>query len=129
MELQENKGLFPIEIRSMMHHVTQYGVNRRVWQKIRSSSMNFRNINLGNRPLTIGIIFGIILAVVLVLYSFIAPFIEQTLGALGLFVDIAIYFVFGLVAGRRASTLTEKISSGVVAGAIEGLVSSLLAGI
>lgn len=91
--------------------------------------MNFRNINLGNRPWTIGIIFGVILAVVLVLYSFIAPFIEQTLGALGLFVDIAIYFVFGLLAGRRATLLTEKLSSGIAAGAIEGLVSSLLAGI
>lgn len=91
--------------------------------------MNFRTINLGSRPLTIGIIFGVILAVVLVLYSFIAPFIEQTLGSLGLFVDIAIYFVFGLMAGRRASMLTEKLSSGIAASAIAGLISSLLAGI
>lgn len=91
--------------------------------------MNFRNINLGSRPLTIGIIFGVILAVVLVLYSFIAPFIEQTLSSLSLFVDIAIYFAFGLLAGRRASLLTEKLSSGIAASAIAGLVSSLLAGV
>jgi len=91
--------------------------------------MNFRNINLGSRPLTIGIIFGVILAVVLVLYSLIAPFIDQTLGTIGLFIDIAIYFGFGLLAGRRAARLTEKMSSGIAAGALAGLVSSLLAGI
>lgn len=91
--------------------------------------MNFRSINLGSKPLTIGIIFGVILAIVLVLYSFIAPFIDQTLGAIGLFVNIAIYFVFGLMAGRRASTLTGNLSSGIMASAIAGLVSSVLAGI
>jgi hypothetical protein len=91
--------------------------------------MNFRNMNLGSRPLTIGIIFGVMLAVVLVLYSIIAPFITQALGTFSLFVDIAIYFGFGLMAGRRASRLTEKMSSGIAAGAIAGVVSSLLAGI
>ena len=91
--------------------------------------MNFRNINLGSRPLTIGIIFGVILAVVLVLYGFIGTFLEQTLGAFSLFIDIGIYFGFGFVAGRRASTLTGKLSPGVVAGALVGLISSLLTGI
>jgi hypothetical protein len=87
------------------------------------------NINLGNRPLTIGIIFGVLLTIALVLYGFIATFLEQTLGALSLFIDIAIYFGFGFAAGRRASRLTEKLSSAVAAGAIAGLVSALLIGL
>lgn len=91
--------------------------------------MNLRNIRLGSRPLTIGLIFGVILAFVLVLYSIIAPLIEQTLGTISLFVDIAIYLVFGFMAGRRASRLTGKLISGVAAGALAGLVSSLLSGI
>ena len=91
--------------------------------------MNFRNFNLGSRPLTIGIIFGVILAFVLILYSLIAPFVDQTLGTIGLFIDIAIYFIFGLLAGRRASRITAKLSPGIAAGALTGLISSLLSGV
>lgn len=91
--------------------------------------MNLRNIRLGSTPVTIGLIFGVILAFVLVLYSLIAPFVAQTLGTISLFVDIAIYLIFGFLAGRRASRMTGKLSSGVVAGALAGLVSSLLSGI
>ena len=91
--------------------------------------MNLRNIRLGSTPVTIGLIFGVILAFVLILYGFIAPFVQQTLGEISLFVNIAIYFIFGLLAGRRASKLTGKLISGVGAGALAGLVSSLLTGI
>lgn len=91
--------------------------------------MNLRNIQLGSRPLTIGIIFGVILAFVLILYSLIAPFMQQTLGTVSLFFDMAIYLVFGFLAGRRASRLSGQLISGVGAGAMAGLVSSLLSGI
>lgn len=91
--------------------------------------MNLRNIQLGSRPLTIGIIFGVILAFVLILYSLIAPFMQQTLGTVSLFLDMAIYIIFGFLAGRRASRLSGQLISGVGAGALTGLVSSLLSGI
>lgn len=91
--------------------------------------MNFRNIQLGSRPLTIGIIFGVILSFVLILYGFIAPVLQQTLGTISLFVNIAIYVILGFLAGRRASRLTGQLISGVAAGALAGLISALLTGI
>ena len=91
--------------------------------------MNLRNIRLGSRPLTIGLMFGVILALVLILYSFIAPYVDQALGAISIFLNIGIYVIFGFLAGRRASKLTGKLTSAMGAGAIAGLVSALITGI
>jgi hypothetical protein len=91
--------------------------------------MNLRNLRLGSTPVTIGLIFGVILAFVLVLYGFIAVYVNQVLGSISIFLNLAIYILFGFLAGRRASRLTGKLSSGVVAGLLAGLVSSLLYGI
>lgn len=91
--------------------------------------MNLRNFRLGSTPLTIGLIFGIILALVLILYSFIAPTVDQALGSVSIFLNIGIYVIFGFLAGRRASKLTGKLTSAIGASAIAGLVSALITGI
>ena len=88
--------------------------------------MNLRNIRLGSTPLTIGLIFGVIFALVLILYGYIlAPF----LGQLGSYIQLALPVIFGLLAGRRASIRTGKISSGLIAGFITGAVGLLLTAI
>lgn len=79
----------------------------------------------GRPALRYGIIFGIILAVVVIAYSF----ISGILGSLGTIVLFAIYFIFGLLAGRRASMQTGKVTTGVLAGLLAGVVSSVITSI
>ncbi len=50
--------------------------------------MNLRNIRLGSTPVTIGLIFGVILTLVLIVFNFIAPFIGQVLGQLTSYVEL-----------------------------------------
>jgi hypothetical protein len=87
--------------------------------------MNLRNLRLGSKPWTIGLIFGIFLAVVLLLYSFVG----QVFGSLGIYVSLAIFVIFGVLAGRRASTVSGKISSGMIAGLLTGAIGSLVTSI
>lgn len=89
--------------------------------------MNFRNLNLrlGNTPLTIGLIFGIILALVSILFTLASVY----LGQLGSYLSLAIFILFGLLAGRRASLITGKISSALLAGFLTGFIGTLLVGI
>ncbi len=88
--------------------------------------MNLRNIRLGNRPLTIGLIFGVIFALALILYGYI---LAPVLGQFDSYIQLALPVIFGLLAGRRASIRTGKISSGLIAGLLTGAVGSLLTAI
>src|SRR5260221_4345372 len=81
--------------------------------------------NLTNRMNPIlgqGLIFGIILGIVEILFNFIAG----SLGLIGLLIALALYFVFALLAGRRASQQTGKIATGVLAGLLKGVVSAFI---
>jgi hypothetical protein len=85
--------------------------------------MNLRNFRLGSRPLTIGLIFGVIFALALVLDGFI---LSPVLGQFNSYIELALPLIFGLLAGRRASMLKGKVLSGVIAGFLTGLIGSLL---
>ena len=85
--------------------------------------MNLRIFRLGSRPLTIGLIFGVIFAFALILDGFI---LAQVLGQFNSYIELALPIIFGLLAGRRASMLKGKILSGVIAGFLTGLVGSLI---
>src|SRR5260370_37849622 len=69
-----------------------------------------------------GLIFGIILGIIEIVFNFIAG----SLGLIGLLVALALYFVFALLAGRRASQPTGKIVTGVLAGPFNGLVGGFI---
>jgi hypothetical protein len=88
--------------------------------------MNLRNIRLGSRPLTIGLIFGVIFAFALIFYGY---FLAQALGQFNTYIQLGFPLIFGLLAARRASMRTGKISSGMIAGLLTGAVGSLIAAI
>ena len=69
-----------------------------------------------------GLIFGIILGIIEIVFNFIAG----ALGLIGLLVALALYFVFALLAGRRASQRTGKLVTGVLAGLLTGFVSAFI---
>src|SRR5258708_30080981 len=64
-----------------------------------------------------GLIFGIILGIIEIVFNFIAG----SLGLIGLLVALALYFVFALLAGRRAAQRTGKLVTSVLAGQFTGL--------
>lgn len=76
----------------------------------------------GRPALRQGIIFGIILALVVIAFSF----INGIFGSLGTIILLAIYFIFGLLAGRRASMQTGKMTTGLLAGFLAGIISSIV---
>src|SRR5258708_4300511 len=72
-----------------------------------------------------GLIFGIILGIIEIVFNFIAG----SLGLIGLLVALALYFVFALLAGRRASQRTGKIVTGVLAGLLKGVWSPFISSV
>jgi hypothetical protein len=78
----------------------------------------------GNPAIRQGLIFGIILAVVVIAFTFLAQVLP--LGALNGIIVLAIYIIFGLIAGRRASALTGRMATGVLAGFLAGLIGSMI---
>ncbi|HLL79482.1 MAG TPA: hypothetical protein VKT25_08285 [Ktedonobacteraceae bacterium] len=74
-----------------------------------------------------GLIFGVILAVVEIAFSFLSQIIA--LGLLGSIIALVIYLVFGILAGQRASALTGKVGTGVLAGFLAGLIASVISSI
>lgn len=82
----------------------------------------------GSPALRQGLILGIILAVVAIGFGFISPYLGLG-AALNSVIVLAIYLVFGLLAGRRASTQTGKVGTGVLAGFLAGLIASVLSSI
>src|SRR5579863_10001165 len=82
------------------------------------------NLRVSNPALRYAIIFGLILLVVQVAFSYLSGFLG--LGSIGTYVALAIYLLFGLLAGQRASTRTGKLGTGVLSGFLTGLIGSFL---
>ncbi|HZS78945.1 MAG TPA: hypothetical protein VFA41_20210 [Ktedonobacteraceae bacterium] len=78
----------------------------------------------GNPALKQGLLFGVITAVVEIALSFLNGFVG--LGLLGSIIGLAIYLIFGLIAGQRSSVVTGKVGTGVLAGFLTGLIGSFI---
>lgn len=80
------------------------------------------------RPsLRYGLIFGLILGVVQIAYGYAASFItsasaQSLLSTIGL----ALFLVFGFLAGQRAARETGKLGTGVLSGIWTGVIGSLI---
>lgn len=73
----------------------------------------------GNPALQNGLLFGIILGVIEVIFSL-------TLGSIGFVICLVLYLGLVGFAGYRASARTGKVSTGLVAGLLVGLFSSII---
>ena len=80
----------------------------------------------------IGLLFGIILAVIMIAFNFAEQFARDVIGAGGLIliiltiiISLAAYFF----AGFRASSQSGKVSTGLLAGMWTGIISSLVNGV
>ncbi len=76
----------------------------------------------GNPALHNGLLFGMILGIVEIVLYFL-------FGTLGLILSLLFFLFLVGYAGYRASTCTGKVSTGVVAGVLVGLLSSVIASI
>lgn len=77
-----------------------------------------------------GLIFGIILGVVEIIYGFIASFItQQDLQSLLSTIPLALFLLFAFFAGQRASQVTGKLGTGAMAGFWSGLVGAVIEGL
>ena len=86
-----------------------------------------RVLRSGNPALRQGLIFGVILAVVEIAYSFFGGYLGSAL--LIELLSLAIFLVIGFLAGRRASMQTGRIGTGVLAGILAGVIGMVLASI
>jgi hypothetical protein len=73
----------------------------------------------GNPALQYGLLFGVILGAIEVVFSL-------TLGNVGFLISLIFYLGIIGVAGYRASARTGKVSTGLVAGLLAGLFSSII---
>jgi signal transduction histidine kinase len=77
-----------------------------------------------------GLMWGLILGVVEIVYGFAISYVTQaSVQALLSNVILALFLVFGFIAAQRASRETGKLGSGVMAGIWTGLVGSILYGL
>jgi hypothetical protein len=81
----------------------------------------------GRPALRQGLIFGVALGIIEVVFSYIGQVLS--LGNIGTLIAYLLYVVFGLIAGLRASEQTGKVSTGVASGLWTGLFSSLVSSI
>jgi hypothetical protein len=81
----------------------------------------------GSPALRQGLIFGIILAVIEIAFSFLGGYLGSVL--LIDIVSLAIFLVIGFLAGRRASTKTGRLGTGVLAGFLSGLIGTIISSI
>src|SRR5260370_10980712 len=84
--------------------------------------MQYLTSRVSNPALRQGLFFGIILAIILIGFSFISNF----LGFLGPLIVFALYLVFAFLAGQRASQSTGRLTTGVIAGLLTGVVSTVI---
>jgi hypothetical protein len=80
------------------------------------------------RPsLRYGLIFGLILGVVQIAYGYASSYITQA-GAQSILslIGLALFLVFGFLAGQRAARETGKLGTGVIAGVWTGVIGSLV---
>src|ERR1700680_898340 len=88
--------------------------------------MRFR---IKNPALRNGLIFGVILTLVVIVFTLVSPYLLQLLGQVTSYIGLAILIILVVLAGQRASKLTGKISTGALAAFIAGIFSSLLTSI
>jgi uncharacterized membrane protein len=81
----------------------------------------------GRPALRQGLIFGVALGIIEVLFSYISQALP--LGNISTLIVYLLYVAFGLIAGLRSSQQTGKVSTGVAAGLWVGLFSSLVSSI
>lgn len=81
----------------------------------------------GRPALRQGLIFGVALGIIEVLFSYTSQ--ALVLGGISTLIAYLLYLAFGLIAGLRASEQTGRVSTGVVAGLWTGLFSSLVSSI
>jgi hypothetical protein len=74
-----------------------------------------------------GLIFGVALGIIEIVFSYISQFVAP--GTTNTLIAYLLYVVFGLIAGMRASQQTGTIRTGLVAGLWTGLFSSLISSI
>ena len=80
----------------------------------------------------IGLLFGIILAVIMIAFNFAEQFAKDVIGAGGLILTILtiiISLAAFFFAGFRASSQSGKVSTGLLAGMWTGIISSLVNGV
>src|SRR5579883_1970559 len=83
------------------------------------------------RPsLRYGLMFGLLLGVAQIVYAFATSFItDANVQAYLSTISLALFLVFGILAGRRAAQETGKLGTGVLAGLWAGLVGAALEGL
>jgi|SRR6266404_6214650 len=84
--------------------------------------MQINALNRLNPALQQGLIWGFILGIVQIAFSF----ISGSLGLIGTLIALALYLVFAWMAGQRASQRTGRTATGVWAGLLTGAISALL---
>src|SRR5262249_2930791 len=77
-----------------------------------------------------GLMWGLLLGVIEIVYGYIASFIASA-GTQNILstISLALFILFGFIAGQRASRETGKLGSGAVAGIWTGVFGSVLAGL
>ena len=80
--------------------------------------MQINALNRLNPALQQGLIWGFILGIVQIAFSF----ISGSLGFIGSLISLALYLVFAWMAGQRASQRTGRTATGVWAGLLTGFV-------
>jgi len=84
--------------------------------------MQINALNRLNPALQQGLIWGFILGIVQIAFSF----ISGSLGFIGSLISLALYLVFAWMAGQRASQRTGRTATGVWAGLLTGFIGALL---
>jgi hypothetical protein len=84
--------------------------------------MQINALNRLNPALQQGLMWGFILGIVQIAFSF----ISGSLGLIGTLIALALYLVFAWMAGQRASQRTGRTATGVWAGLLTGAISALL---
>jgi len=84
--------------------------------------MQINALNRLNPALQQGLMWGFILGIVQIAFSF----ISGSLGIIGTLIALALYLVFAWMAGQRASQRTGRTATGVWAGLLTGAISALL---
>lgn len=77
-----------------------------------------------------GLMFGLILGLIQVVYSYVADFISSAdILSFLTTVSLALFLLFGFLAGRPAARETGKLGTGVLAGIWTGVIGSLIIGL
>src|SRR5689334_14997660 len=79
---------------------------------------------LANPALRQGLIFGVILGILQVIYSFVANFVN--LGSISTVIVFGLYLVLPLVAALRSTPQTGRLTTGLLTGLLAGFLGSFI---